>query len=234
MPGNTYEGDGISILRTTYRDNKWLEVDDIYELENEKDEYYRAIFTNGRWAETGDTVFVDWKVRDLSAMAKRIPDGDFFHGLDPGFIHAAAYIKSYIVEDTIYVFAEETAKRKTNQELAEIIRPHVGSNSIYVDSAEPKTCKELQEVNIRARGVPKKAGSRMHGFRWLRRHKIVVDLNCTNIINDLTLTSWMVDKNGDAIEEIAKINDDSLDALRYSLADQIAYKTGLKSGKGLV
>ena len=194
----------------------------------------RRMNTIGDWGSTGDVVFDNWEIRDLSGLRSLIPEGDYSLGLDFGFIHPAGFIKAYKTEDTIFVFAEVYEKRKSNQELAELIRPHVGDNMVYCDSAEPKSISELREAGINARGVPKKGGSRMHGYRYLRRHRIVVDPGCHNLINELTMAQWLKDKNGDSIEEIAKVCDDAIDGLRYSLADQIGYKTGLKSGKGLV
>ncbi|MBA7557904.1 hypothetical protein ES705_50686 [subsurface metagenome] len=43
-----YHDDKLSILKTTYKDNRFLEQDDIDELENEQDPYYREVYTLGR------------------------------------------------------------------------------------------------------------------------------------------------------------------------------------------
>ena len=42
-----YKGDGLSILKTTYIDNRFLTDDDRLALENEQDEYYRNVYTLG-------------------------------------------------------------------------------------------------------------------------------------------------------------------------------------------
>ncbi len=39
-----YHDDGLSILKTTYKDNRFLTDDDRLALENEQDEYYREVF----------------------------------------------------------------------------------------------------------------------------------------------------------------------------------------------
>ena len=46
-----YQGADLSILKTTYRDNKFLTLDDVRDLENETDPYYRAVYTQGKWVE---------------------------------------------------------------------------------------------------------------------------------------------------------------------------------------
>ena len=42
-----YHDDGLSILKTTYKDNRFLTDDDEQALANEKDEYYRNVYTLG-------------------------------------------------------------------------------------------------------------------------------------------------------------------------------------------
>lgn len=42
-----YEDDNLLILKTTYKDNRFLTAEDVYRLENEKDEYYRDVYTFG-------------------------------------------------------------------------------------------------------------------------------------------------------------------------------------------
>lgn len=42
-----YEDENAVILKTTYKDNKYLMPEDIYRLEHEKDEYYRDVYTLG-------------------------------------------------------------------------------------------------------------------------------------------------------------------------------------------
>ena len=53
-----YHDDKLLILKTTYKDNlKFLEQDDIDELENEQDPYYRDVYTLGNWGVLGDLIF---------------------------------------------------------------------------------------------------------------------------------------------------------------------------------
>ena len=84
----TYRDDTLSILKTTYRDNKFLMPDDIRELESETDPYYRDVYSNGNWGVLGKVIFKNWHTEDLSRdgpQADLVKSFDKFqNGLDFG------------------------------------------------------------------------------------------------------------------------------------------------------
>ena len=43
-----YQGESLSILKTTYKDNRFLTADDVRDLENESDPYFRNVYTLGK------------------------------------------------------------------------------------------------------------------------------------------------------------------------------------------
>ena len=59
------ESDGVSILKTTYRDNKFLAEDDVARLEAEKDPYYRMVYLEGEWGVLKGVVYENWEVKDF-------------------------------------------------------------------------------------------------------------------------------------------------------------------------
>lgn len=71
-----YKDNELSILKTTYKDNKFLTPDDIYSLENESDEYFRNVYTYGNWGVLGHVIFKNWHVEDLSNL---IPQFDHIY-----------------------------------------------------------------------------------------------------------------------------------------------------------
>ena len=44
-----YTGDELTILKTWYIHNRFLTAGDIEDLENEKDEYFKEVYTYGNW-----------------------------------------------------------------------------------------------------------------------------------------------------------------------------------------
>ena len=86
----SYNDGNVSILHTTYKDNRFLEQDDIDALENETDEYFRDVYTLGKWGTLGDVIFKNWRVEDLGGMVSQFDN--IRNGLDFGFSsHPMAY-----------------------------------------------------------------------------------------------------------------------------------------------
>ena len=60
---NYYGDDKQLILKTTYKDNRWLTPDDIAKLENETDRYYYEVYTLGNWGVLGNLIFTNWETK---------------------------------------------------------------------------------------------------------------------------------------------------------------------------
>jgi len=78
-----YDDDRLSILKTTYKNNRYLDDDDIKDLEDETDKYFHDVYTLGNWGVLGDVIFTNWRVEDLSGMRDQFANPR--HGLDFGF-----------------------------------------------------------------------------------------------------------------------------------------------------
>jgi phage terminase large subunit len=212
-----YKGDGLSILKTTYRDNRFLTEDDIKALEDETDPYYKAVYSDGEWGVLGDVVFRNWRSEDLSHL--KDTDKPLF-GLDFGFSSdPAAGVKVHYdrAKKIIYVLDELYEKGQTNSALAELLKPWVGSHYITCDSSEPKSIKELQNLGLKALGAKKGPDSVIHGIQWLQGHEIIVDVKCQRMKNELQLYQWRKDKDGASMRVPEDRNNHLIDALRYCL-----------------
>jgi phage terminase large subunit len=216
-----YKGDGLSILKTTYKDNRFLTADDIFALENEKDEYYRQVYSLGNWGILGDVIFRNWHTEDLTEF-KQSADNLYF-GLDFGFssdpcaVVKVHYDKSH---KRIYILDEIYEKGLTNTALAPILRDFVGNHYVTCDSAEPKSIKELQNLGIKALGAKKGPDSIMHGIQWLQGHEVVIDVKCQHTRNEFQLYQWRKDKDGNSLRVPEDRNNHLIDALRYALESE--------------
>ena len=211
-----YKGDGLSILKTTYRDNRFLTEDDIKALEDKTDPYYKAVYSEGNWGTLGDVIFRNWRSEDLSDFNTDKP----LFGLDFGFSSdPAAGVKVHYdrAQKKIYILDELHEKGMTNSQLAESLKPWVGGHYITCDSSEPKSIKELQNLGIRAIGAKKGQDSVMHGIQWLQGHELIVDVKCQHTRNELQLYQWRKDKDGQSMRVPEDRNNHLIDALRYCL-----------------
>lgn len=193
-----YHDDGLSILKTTYKDNRFLTDDDRAALENETDPYYKAVYSEGNWGTLGDVIFRNWRSEDLSGFNTDKP----LFGLDFGFSSdPAAAVKVHYdrAQKRIYILDELYEKGLTNTQMAGILREWVGQHYITCDSSEPKSIKELQNYGVRAVGAKKGPDSVIHGIQWLQGHEIIVDIKAQHMRNELQLYQWRKDKNGQSM-----------------------------------
>jgi len=224
-----YQGDGLSILKTTYRDNKFLTPDDRADLENETDPYYYNVYTLGQWGVLGNVIFSNWVVADLADKASEyyLPEAERTNrriGLDFGFSSdpAAAPFTHYDrAHKRIYVYDELYERGLTNDMLAEALAARLGGDMVKADSAEPKSIAELRLKGLRADPVKKGKDSVMFGIQWLQQQTIVVDKNCVNMRNELSQYKWREDSAGNAIRQPLDRNNHLIDGLRYAYEDDM-------------
>jgi len=218
-----YHQDNLLIVKTTYKDNKFLEEDDIEALESETDKYYYDVYTLGNWGILGHVIFTNWRTEDLSEIRDKLDKlkngGDFGFSSHPaGLIHTA-YDKK---RSRIYVLDELYETGLTNDRLAEATLEIVGRQLVVWDSAEPKSIAELKSFGVNATGAVKGPDSVNYGIQWLQRQDIVIDISCQNTKNELQKYKWKEDKNGNAMRVPVDKDNHLIDALRYAYEDEMA------------
>jgi phage terminase large subunit len=216
--------DDSFILKTTYKDNPFLDdkyIKTLQDLEKQDYQYYR-IYALGEWGSLGNLVYSRWRKEDLSQQRKIFDN--FFNGQDFGFAEdPTAFIRLHYdgKKKEIYITDEVYQQSMHIDELAETIRPIVKYELVTCDSSEPRSISELQRHGIRAKGAKKGPGSVEHGIRWLQGHDIIVDERCTNFIKEISSYKWREDKDGNIIPKPVDMNNHLLDALRYALEDEM-------------
>ena len=216
------DGDKLSILKTTYKDNRYLTPDDIKDLESETDEYFYKVYTLGEWGVLGDVIFKNWRVEDISEMGdqwtNRRAGLDFGFSSDPAAVIAAHYDST---RKTVYIYRELYETGLTNDILAERVREMVQDDRIICDSAEPKSIQELRNHGVNSVGAMKGKDSVKFGIDWLKQQTIIVDKSCVNLQNELSQYHWKKDAGGNSMPVPVDKNNHLIDALRYALEDDM-------------
>jgi phage terminase large subunit len=211
-------------LKTTYKDNRFLDKEYIIELESEKDEILYNIYTLGEWGVYKGVIFTNWEVCDLTEKLPLYQD-KLRHGLDFGVNDplAVGKIAVDLNKKEIYIF-DEIYKTgvPTNQAIAELIRPMVEKRPVICDNSEPKSITELQNYGINAIACTKGKDSVIAGIKFLRQFKIFVDFKCKNAANELRTYRWREDKHGNTLDEPVDMHNHFIDGgLRYACEDLI-------------
>ncbi len=212
-----YVTDELTILKTWYIHNKYMTQQDIDNLLNEKDEYYKAVYAYGAWGVLGDVIFTNWRVEDLSEMAAQFTNRR--HGLDFGFSSdPAAVVNTHYdtSRKTIYIYKELYETGLTNDILAGRVTEMIGAERIVADSSEPKSIAELNNHSVYAAGAVKGKDSVNFGIDWLKQQTIIVDKSCINMQNELSQYHWKKDAGGNSLKIPVDKNNHLIDALRYA------------------
>ena len=224
-----YRDENILILKTTYKDNKFLTKQDIYRLENEKDEYLYNVYSLGNWGVLGDVIFKNVHYVDLTK------DGEYYlpveqrtnrrYGLDFGFSSDPAAMPCMHLDKMrkrIYIFDELYERGLTNQELAPMVTNLIGREMVICDSSEPKSIQELQIAGVNASGAKKGKDSVNFGVQWLQGYEIIIDTKCVNTKREFSTYHWKKDKDGNSLRIPVDKDNHLIDGARYGLEDDMA------------
>lgn len=211
-----YKNEDLSILKTWYVHNRFLTTEDVKDLENETDKYYRDVYTFGNWGVLGNVIFTNWRVEDLKDMRKLFVNRrnglDFGFSSDPAALSRSHYDR---LHKTIYIFDELYETGLTNPSLAGLLFGLCGQDVIVCDSAEPKSIQELKDNGIKAVPARKGQDSVSFGIQWLQQQTIVIDTTCINARNEFQQYKWK-EVNGIAVRQPVDRNNHIIDATRYA------------------
>ncbi len=218
------EKDNVSILKTTYKDNKFLAEDDIKALENESDKYYYEVYTLGNWGVLGAVIFKNWRVEDFSDIENTFDN--FRHGIDWGFADDPfAYVKSHYdrMRRKLYICDEIEAVGLLNREAAPLVSKKANGDLVICDNASPKDVAEFSDLRINAVSARKGAGSIEYGIKFLQGLEIIIHPRCQNSKNEINKYKYKEDKNGNILPIAVDKDNHLIDALRYSLENDMEY-----------
>lgn len=210
------------ILKTTYKDNRFLPDSYIQALEakiNTNPNYYK-IYALGEFITLDKLVFYNWKVEEFNHADI---NGALLVGLDFGFVNDISALVASVLDETnkkIYIFKEWGETGKTNKDLANVIKSLGFSKSVIIaDAAEPKSIQEIKAEGIqKIRACTKGKDSILHGIQKLQQYEIIVHPSCMGIITEFENYTWKKDKaSGEYINTPVDAFNHYIDSLRYSL-----------------
>lgn len=222
------EKNNVSILKTTYKDNKFLTPDDIAALENETDPYYYEVYTLGNWGVLGAVIFKNWRVEDFTEIENTFDNHR--HGVDWGFADDPfAYIKSHYEKKKkrLYICDEIEAVGMLNEESAPLVKEKAGNSRVVCDSSEPKSISDYRRLKVNAVAAKKGPGSIEFGIKFLQGLEIIIHPRCQNFKNEISKYKYKEDKNGKVLPIPVDKDNHLLDGLRYSLENDMDNKKWL-------
>ena len=222
------ESETVSILKTTYKDNKYLTTDDIKALEDESDKYYYEVYTLGNWGVLGALIFTNWRIEDISEL---IPSFDnVYNGNDWGYsTDPFAFIRCHYdkMRKKLYIFDELYLYEADNEMSGNEVKQIIGRELVTSDSAEPKSVADYKKMGINAKSAKKGSGSIEHGIKFIKSLDIIIHTKCVNTKMEFSKYKWKEDKNGNVLATPVDKDNHLIDALRYAL-ESVNNQGGIK------
>lgn len=210
---------------TTYKDNKFLSKDLVFEIERmrERDPDYWRVFGEGQKAVfSARQIFSNWTFKPLADF----PEFDIYTeasiGLDFGYTNdptSACLIARK--GDTIYIHEIIYKTGLTNSDIVdELKRLGYDQTLIFYDAAEPKSGEEMKRLGMYVKPAVKGAGSINAGISLLKEFDIVVSQESKNIIKEYHSYYWEQLKDGTIINKPMDRFNHAMDAIRYGVYSQ--------------
>lgn len=209
---------------TTYRDNEWLDQQDIDRYEDlwRTNPRRAAVVANGDWGVAEGLVFENYTVRDFDIMATIKRVGETAAGLDFGFTHDPTTFPRLAVDlekKELWIYAEHYEHAMTTDDIFNMITEAEMQNAlITADSAEQRLIAELKAKGInRITPSVKGAGSINAGIDFMKQFKIYIHPSCVKTIEEFDTYIYKQDKDGKWLNEPIDDNNHIIDAIRYAL-----------------
>lgn len=220
-----YDAANTMILKTTYKDNKFLPQSYINALEekiNSNPQYYK-VYALGEFATLEGLVITNWRAQVFDAMSLAASGLEHRAGIDLGWVDKSAIIDSLYDKQnkTIYVFNEFYKSGCQLSELATAIRNmNLTKTKLYVDAAEPRSIQYFKSEGINAYPCAKGKDSVKAGLMFLQDNLIVVHPSCKSLIMELENFCYIRSKQtGEYTEDTTHEWSHAIDALRYGYSD---------------
>ncbi len=204
-----------TVIHSTFNDNQF--IDNKYkEVLNKlagQNKNMHDIYAKGIWGNRKGLIYTDYELID------DLPTDYEFrtYGIDFGFNHPQTLVEARVIGDSVYV-KELFCKSQTlvTDLISFMKREGIKEDSIiYADSANPDKIVTMNNAGYRrATGAKKDV---LAGIDYVKSKKLFITADSVNLIKELGMYSWKLDKEGEPMEVPVKLWDDNLDSLRYAI-----------------
>ena len=218
--------DDVTIIHSTYKDNPYLNQDQVNEIERLQftDKQYYQIYALGEFAGAIDLVFSYTPVDDIPTNNAKL----VALGMDFGFTNdPTTLVEIWKHDNDLYLNELMYDKGLTNQDIGDTMKQYGVDRytEIIADSAEPKSIEEIRRMGYNIKPATKGPDSILNGIDILKRHRIYVTKQSTNIIKELNGYKWITDKDGNKLNKPIDMFNHALDAVRYVALNKLSNKT---------
>jgi phage terminase large subunit len=217
----------------TYKDNEALDLSIVKEIEKAREKALYSDYWANWWKVYGlgqignlqGVVFDNWESIDNVPNESKL----LAYGMDFGFTNDPTTLTAIYQYNGAYIFDELIYQTGlTNNDIHNLMKSkEIRTNvSIYADSAEPKTIKELSRAGWRINGATKGKDSVIFGISKMQENRFKVTKNSVNLIKELRSYTWDKDRDGKQLNKPIDAFNHAIDGIRY-------YFTTINKNKGV-
>lgn len=221
----------VELIISDHRHNPFLDEDMRKKIEGLKqiDEEQWKVYARGLTGKISGLVLTNWFLCDnIPSDAKKLA-----YGLDFGFTNdQTGLIEVYLQNGELWVNELLYQTGLTNPDIATKMQEADVSRSIEIvaDSAEPKSIEELRRLGWNVLPAKKGADSIKNSIDILKRYRINVTRNSTNLRRELGRYQWKTNPGGRNLNEPIDAWNHLIDPLRYIALNKLRINT-MKPGK---
>lgn len=210
--------DDTIVIKSNYLDNLYLKETERLKIEKRAsvDANFRRIHIDCEYGNYEGLVFPEITlIDDLPEQGRTAYGLDFGYTNDP-----ASVIKVMQQGDNLYLHEEIYQTGLSNAQLAARMKGQgirLNFDTIYADSAEPKSIDDLHLMGWNVKPAVKGKDSIMYGIDLMRQNKIHVTKQSVNLIKEFRNYSYEKDKNGQTINKPIDGWNHGIDAARYAV-----------------
>ena len=220
------EPDETNVLRLTFKDNEYLDVEVKKEylkiIERAKTSEYwarqRDIYVYGIEAGVEGAVYNNWEIVPTRPENSKLR----VHGADWGFSNdPSTHLSIYEVEadePTLYLRENIYSPKLSNGGFYDLAKLVDGVFDVLtISDVNPLIVSELSEKGLPIKAAKKGAGSIQGGIQLVQGYKLLIDANSKNLIEELKKYQWETDKDENPLPVPKDKDNHLLDALRYGV-----------------
>jgi len=214
---------GVKMLISDHRHNPFCpqKIRDKIEALRFKDYELFKVYGRGLTGKIEGLIFRNYSIVDeIPAAAELIA-----HGLDFGFTNDPTGLLSvYRCDGELWLKERIYETALTNQDIASKF-PVLGISmydGIVADSAEPKSIAEINNFGYQVEAAMKGQDSVKNSIDIIKRFKLNITRDSTNLRKELNTYKWKQDKNGKTLNEPVDFLNHLIDPLRYVGLNKLA------------
>lgn len=198
-------------VKSTYKDNPFLTSETVKEIESYKDidENFWRIYGEGERGHSEGIIYTKWE------LFSETPKGQTVYGLDFGFNNPTALVKITEHDKNLYLQEELYQSGLTNNDLIGILKQKVKPHDpIFADAAEPQRIEEIRRAGLSVKPADKAVKD---GIDFVKSRRLFIHRESANLQKEIKSYKYLTYKaNKNTSEEPMKLNDHTMDAMRYA------------------